>query len=113
MRTRLRLTSTLRTQWIHRLSGLVLIICVGAAPFASAQEPATRAEADRQRRQEKAAQAQPYKPNRFEKIMHIIEEKGIFIGGRDGFYPKLGSLTVGSGFAYGAEFRDRDLFNNA
>ena len=44
--------------------------------------------------------------------MHFAEEKGIFILDREGFYPKLGSLTTGSGFAYGAGFRDRDLFAN-
>ena len=44
--------------------------------------------------------------------MHLVEEKGIFIVGREGFYPKLGSLTTGSGFAYGVGYRDRDLFDN-
>jgi hypothetical protein len=43
--------------------------------------------------------------------MHFAEEKGIFILGREGLYPKLGSLTTGSGFAYGAGYRDRDLFD--
>jgi Omp85 superfamily domain len=89
-----------------------LVICLLATPSASAQEPATRAEADRQRRQEKAAHAEPYEPSGFEKAMHLFEERAIFVVGREGFYPKLGSLTVGSGFAYGVGFRDRDLFNN-
>src|SRR6185503_526301 len=66
-----------------------LLMVLAAASAAFAQEPATRAEADKQRR----------------------EEKGIFIIGREGLYPKLGSLTTGSGFAYGAGFRDRDLFD--
>ena len=44
--------------------------------------------------------------------MHFVEERAIFILGREGFYPKIGSLTTGSGFAYGAGYRDRDLFNN-
>jgi hypothetical protein len=44
--------------------------------------------------------------------MHFIEEKSIFIIGREGLYPRLGSLTTGSGFAYGVGYRDRDLFNN-
>lgn len=75
-------------------------------------EPATRAEADRKSREEKAAHTQPYKPGGLEKMMHFIEEKAVFVVGREGFYPKLGSLTIGSGFAYGAGFRDRDLFSN-
>lgn len=84
-----------------------------SASFPSfAQEPATRAEADRQRREEKNRNVQPYKQSGFERGMHFFEERAIFLIGREGFYPKLGSLTTGSGFAYGAGFRDRDLFNN-
>ena len=44
--------------------------------------------------------------------MDFAEEKAIFILDREGFHPKLGSLTTGSGFAYGLGFRDRDLFSN-
>ena len=114
MRIRFRLTRGWRTEWrLYPLSGVALIICLMAAPPAFAQqEPATRAEADRQRREEKAAHVEPYKPGGFERAMHFVEEKAIFIVGREGFYPKLGSLTTGSGFAYGAGFRDRDLFDN-
>jgi hypothetical protein len=36
----------------------------------------------------------------------------MFLVDREGFYPKFGSLTTGSGFAYGVGFRDRDLFQN-
>ena len=80
---------------------------------AAAQEPATRAEADRQRREKKQAEAEPYQPGGFERAMRFAENRAIFILDREGFYPKLGSLTVGSGFAYGLGFRDRDLFANA
>ena len=44
--------------------------------------------------------------------MNFAENKAIFLLDREGFHPKLGSLTVGSGFAYGLGFRDRDLFSN-
>jgi hypothetical protein len=97
----------------------VAVSCVvtglaGVCPSAMAfeQEPATRAEADRQRRAEKERAAHPYQPNSLERGMHLFEEKAIFLLDREGFYPKLGSLTVGSGFAYGLGFRDRDLFNH-
>ena len=93
-------------------TGLTLLVWLAAASFAFAQEPATRAEADRQRREEKSRNAQPYKPGGFERAMHFVEERAIFILGREGLYPKLGSLTTGSGFAYGAGYRDRDLLNN-
>src|SRR4026207_2260199 len=90
---------------------LALLIVLAAASAAFAQEPATRAEADKQRREEKSQKVEPYKPGGFERAMHFAEEKAIFIIGREGLYPKLGSLTTGSGFAYGAGFRDRDLFD--
>ena len=96
----------------RRVIGLMVSIGVVAGSLTFAQEPATRSEADRQRREEKSRSAQPYEPGGLERAMHFVEEKAIFIVGREGFYPKLGSLTTGSGFAYGAGFRDRDLFNN-
>jgi Tyrosine phosphatase family len=60
---------------------------------AFAQEPATRAEADRKRREENAAQTKPYEPNGVERAIKFAETRGIFILDREGFYPKLGSLT--------------------
>jgi hypothetical protein len=79
---------------------------------ASAQEPATRAEADRQQREEKAKTSTPYDQNGLEEAMHFAEDRAMFIIDREGFYPKLGSLAIGSGFAFGVGFRDRDLFNH-
>jgi len=95
-----------------RLAGLTLLIAVSAASSAVAQDPATRADADRQRREEKAREVRPYEPGGLERAMAFAEDKAIFIVDREGFYPKLGSLTTGSGFAYGIGFRDRDLFEN-
>jgi hypothetical protein len=77
-----------------------------------AQEPTTREEADRQRREQQAKDAQLYEPNGLERAIDFAEDKAIFILDREGFHPKLGSLTTGSGFAYGLGFRDRDLFSN-
>jgi Omp85 superfamily domain len=91
---------------------LTVFLWLAAASSTFAQEPATRSESDRQQREEKSRNVSPYEPGGFERAMHFIEEKGVFILGREGFYPKLGSLTTGSGFAYGAGFRDRDLLNN-
>jgi len=97
---------------MKELGGLILLFSLAATTTAFPQEPGTRAEADRQRREEKARHATPYEQHAVERAMHFVEEKAIFIVGREGFYPKLGSLTTGSGFAYGAGYRDRDLFNN-
>jgi hypothetical protein len=91
---------------------LTLALSCLVTDVALAQEPATRAEADRKRREEKEAQTTPYEPNGVERAIKFAETKGIFILDREGFYPKLGSLTVGSGFAYGLGFRNRKLFEN-
>ena len=93
------------------IRNLTLLMWLGAASVAYPQEPATRAEADRQRREQKERNAQPYTPGGFERAMHFVEERALFIVGREGFYPKLGSLATGSGFAYGVGYRDRDLLN--
>jgi hypothetical protein len=94
-----------------RFAALVAAVWLAAAA-AHAQEPATRAEADRARREEKNAAAESYQAGGFERTMKFFEDKGVFLLDREGFYPKVGSLAVGSGFAYGAGFRDRDLFND-
>jgi outer membrane protein assembly factor BamA len=97
---------------VHKLARLTLLMWLSAASTAFPQEPATRAEADRQRREEKSRKVEPYRPNRVERAISFAEERAIFIVDREGFYPKFGSLTTGSGFAYGFGFRDRDLFGN-
>ena len=92
---------------------LVLIVwLMTGVTYAQEPEPATRADADRARRGEKDASTQQYRPNAFERTTKLFEEKGVFLLDREGFYPKFGSLAVGSGFAYGAGFRDRDLFSD-
>ena len=97
---------------MFRAALLSLALPILASSAAWSQEPATREEADRQRRDEKAKETKPYEPNGFEKAMDFAEDRAIFILDREGFHPKLGSLTTGSGFAYGLGFRDRDLFSN-
>jgi hypothetical protein len=96
----------------RRLATLVALAWLAAASLARGQEPATRAEADRQRREEKSGQTHDYQQSGFERTMHFLEERAIFLLDREGFYPKFGSLAVGSGFTYGIGFRDRDLFND-
>jgi hypothetical protein len=41
--------------------------------------------------------------------MHLTEQRIVPLLNRDGIYARLGSLTTGSGFAYGGGFRDRSL----
>src|SRR6185295_6710248 len=87
---------------------VMLLAWLATASAAFSQQPATRAEVDRQRRQEKERNARPYEPGGFERAMHFVEGRALFLTGRDGLYPRLGSLTTGSGFAYGAGYRDTD-----
>ena len=87
---------------MFRAALLSLALPILASSVAWSQEPATREEVDRQRREEKAKETKPYEPNGFEKAIDFAEDKAIFILDREGIYPKLGSLTTGSGFAYGA-----------
>lgn len=94
------------------MARLALAICLSASAAFAQDAPATRAEADRQAREEKAATAEPYQRNAVERAIDFAEDRGVFLIDREGFYPKLGSLSVASGFAYGAGFRDRDLFGH-
>jgi outer membrane protein assembly factor BamA len=90
---------------------LVCSLAAGAAPAAAqgVGEPQTRAEQLRQQREEKSRRVEPYEQNKLEWAMHLGEERIVPLLRRDGIYARLGSLTTGSGFAYGAGFRDRAL----
>lgn len=80
-----------------------------AVHTAAAQTPQTREEALRQEREAKAAALEPNELNPLQRGMALIEERGFFAP-RDGFYPKFGRLTTGSGFALGVGWRNRDMF---
>ena len=94
----------------------IAVLCVTLSSLSASvvwsQEAQTREETDRQRREQQAKEVETYQPNGVERAMDFAEDKAIFILDREGLHPKLGSLTVGSGFAYGLGFRDRDLFSN-
>lgn len=81
---------------------------------ASAQpaSPQTREEALRQQRAQKDRETRPNRPDGLQRVLTYIESRNLFQVARDGFHPKLGSLTTGSGFAFGVGFRDRDLFKH-
>jgi outer membrane protein assembly factor BamA len=95
------------------ISSLILAVCLpAAAPAAqdqTAPEPRTRAEALRRQREAKARALEPYEPTGLERAMDIAENRVVPLLQRDGIYAKFGSLTTGSGFAYGAGYRDRSL----
>jgi hypothetical protein len=89
---------------------LMTLIGCGAGPaFAQeASEPQTRAEAQRREREEKAGALSPPAPGGVERWLLRLEDGRLFeriLNPAEGFYPKLGSVTAGSGMAYGAGYR--------
>lgn len=85
------------------------ILTIWTVPILSAQEPQTRADVLREQREAKQREVAPYEPTGLETAMAVAETRVVPLLQRDGVYAKLGSLTTGSGFAYGAGFRDRAL----
>ena len=68
----------------------------------------TRAEALRDEREEKQQQGLPEPdPNTFERVLSAVERGGVPLITRDGVYAKIGTLTTGSGTAFGAGYRSR------
>jgi hypothetical protein len=93
-----------------RLPGLVVGVLLVPAMSALAQEPQTRAEALRAEREAKSQALEPHQPNGLERAMDFIEGTAIPLLQRDGFYARMGSLSTGSGFAYGGGYRNHRLF---
>jgi hypothetical protein len=94
-----------------------IFVCTGLlvlAATAAAQEPdgpATRAEALALAREAKAGRLEPSEANVVERAMSMAENQLLPLLVRDGVHWKLGSLTTGSGFAYGGGYRHRRLFD--
>lgn len=72
---------------------------------------ATRAEELRKLRERKQQEVQPNEPDALERTLDFIEDHALYLVTREGFHPKLGTLTTGSGFAMGVGFRDRGIFD--
>jgi outer membrane protein assembly factor BamA len=104
--------------WMRRSSGrsavpvaVALAAALLCAPGrAGAQDvPETRAELLRRERETRTLE--PYQPNGLERAMDAAENRVQPLLVRDGLHWKLGSLTTGSGFAYGGGYRKRRLFD--
>lgn len=83
-----------------------------SAPVAFAQVPQTRADLLTQARREKSEALRPNEPDALLRGMTFVEQRAVFLLTREGLHPKLGSLTTGSGFAFGVGYRERDLLNH-
>src|SRR5262245_3931130 len=94
------------------LSASLWFVAAGAA---LAQEPQTRAEALALERQAKSQQLEPPKTGRVERALLALENDRIFeriLNPAEGFYPKIGNLAPGSGFALGPAYRHPFLFGD-
>lgn len=96
-----------------RAAACLAVLCVLApAPAVLAQEPATRAEALRREREQKAAQLAPPEPTRLEQLLLDLESGRLFerlLNPAEGIYPKIGNVTAGSGIALGPAYRQPGL----
>lgn len=85
---------------------------VEAAPPPQPQA-ATRAEVAALEREAKSEQLTPYQPGRLERALIWIENDRVLerlLNPAEGFYPKLGTVTPGGGFALGPGYRRPELF---
>ena len=90
-----------RTRGVLSTAFFALVLTAGPARAVHAQD--TRAEEIAAKQKEKAAQAAPYQPTKFEKIMTRVEEN--FVSPPSGIYPVLGSVYSGGGFTPGLGYR--------
>ena len=111
-----------RIQYIRVMARLVrFFVCASfavgivtpAAALAQTSTPApqTRAETLKRARDDKQKTIVPYEPNGLERALDTVETRGLGFLARDGVYAKFGSLATGSGFAYGAGYRNRRLID--
>ena len=91
---------------------VISLVCGALVESALAQttEPKTREEALRLEREKKQQAVTPNRPDALQRGLDYVEDRALHLLTRDGFYPKLGSLTTGSGFAFGVGYRDRTMF---
>jgi outer membrane protein assembly factor BamA len=86
----------------------ILVLAALCASTNAAQAQETRTELLEKERAEKAARVEPYRAGRLERGLLYLEGGGLErLLDPDGFYPRLGGLTTGSGLAGGPGYRKR------
>ncbi|MBI2827650.1 MAG: BamA/TamA family outer membrane protein [Acidobacteria bacterium] len=76
-------------------------------------EPATRAVLLRREREEKSRQLTPADPSRVERLLLDLENGRLFerlLNPAEGFYPRIGNISAGSGISFGPAYRRPGLF---
>jgi hypothetical protein len=94
-------------------SALILVLglwlqAAGLQAQSPKPEADTRADLLRQQREEKSKQLAPPDPSRLERILLDLENGRVFerlLNPAEGFYPKVGNVTAGSGIALGPAYR--------
>lgn len=99
----------------RRVIGLIAALCLASAvALAQDSAPTSRSQEIEMQRQAKAAKLEPAKPDPIEQKILLFEERQILekLGqGGDGFFPKIGGLATGQGFALGLQYGNRNLAN--
>jgi Omp85 superfamily domain len=96
-----------------RLVTFAVMVCGALAAPLSAQtssEPQTREQALHRERETKQQALIPNEPDGLQRALDFVEDRALNLLTKEGFYPKMGSLTTGSGVALGIGYRDRDMF---
>jgi hypothetical protein len=92
---------------------LVSVLALVVPGTLHAQDPSTRAEALRQQREEKSQQLSPPERSGLERALLDLESGRLLervLNPAEGFYPKIGNITAGSGFSFGPAYRKPGLF---
>lgn len=105
------LSQLLSRRWLATF--VALLAAAGALPAQQLNdEPETRAELILQQRRAKSTDAKPAEPGKVEKQLLILKERNIlqnFGQGVEGFFPKIGGLATGQGFALGLQYLKKGL----
>jgi hypothetical protein len=91
---------------------------VESPPSAQSPQPEaqTRAELLRQQREEKSKQLAPPERSRLERVLLDLENGRLFerlLNPAEGFYPRVGNVTAGSGIALGPAYRRPGVFDGS
>ena len=106
-----RNAATLGTTWLINVA-LGVLLAVASAP-SEAQEPQTRQEELRRQREEKSRDLSPPQRSGIERALFDLESGRLFerlLNPPEGFYPKIGNITAGSGISMGPAYRKPGLF---
>jgi hypothetical protein len=101
----------LTRRWLVCITLATAVPAIMRAQAPAPDVPQTREQALKLEREEKQKSVVPYTPNALERGLDLAENKvAPLLFYRDGLHLKFGSLATGSGFAYGAGYRHRRLF---